>query len=108
MKKFSVFLILFLFALTAFAQHRPRGRHNPAPRGPHHRPMPRPIPIPRPHIGMKCEVLLIDDWHRIYRNYVGRTEIISGKCRGALRQCQRDLRFNRSRGARCVQARGRW
>jgi hypothetical protein len=85
------FIFASLFALSvssAFAQRGPR------------------LPIPRLPIGARCSVSMIDNWHRVYRTYSGRRDLISGQCREPLRQCREDSR--RRRNVRCVETNGRW
>lgn len=90
MTKLLLVFIFILSASSAFAQRRPR------------------LPIPRLPIGQRCSVSMIDNWHRTYRTYTGRRDLISGACREPMRQCRQDSRRMRPRGLRCVETRGRW
>ena len=100
---------LLLFSLSALAEYRPGphrphpGPRYPAPQRPYpipRRPMPIPRPMPRPVPAPYCQVLMIDNWHAVYRTY-------RGQCNVVMNQCLYDLRFNRP-GLRCVQERGYW
>jgi hypothetical protein len=90
----KAFLVLCLLMMTfmAEAQRRPR---------------PRPYPVPRPMPQMSCEVLRIDNWHRVFQAYRGRVDRYTGRC-SSMYRCLQDLRHPYNRYQRCVDRSGRW